>query len=90
MVVATSRVTNQGQISVPAEVRKELGIRPGTELIWDRNEKGEYTVRPKRNTLADLNRAFGSASVRLTDQELRHARREFWGARMKRLGAKKA
>jgi AbrB family looped-hinge helix DNA binding protein len=90
MVVATSRVTNQGQISVPAEVRKELGIRAGTELIWDRNENGEYTVRPKRNTLADLNRIFGSATVRLTNQELQHARREFLGSRMKRVDAKKA
>ena len=30
MLVATSRVMNQGQISVPAEVRKDLGIRAGT------------------------------------------------------------
>jgi AbrB family looped-hinge helix DNA binding protein len=90
MVVATSKVTNQGQISVPAEVRKELGIRAGTELIWDRNEKGEYTVRPKRGSLTDLNRIFGSSTVRLTDEELRRARRDFLGARMKRLDAKKA
>ncbi|MGA9652994.1 MAG: AbrB/MazE/SpoVT family DNA-binding domain-containing protein [Polyangia bacterium] len=45
MLVATSKVTIQGQISVPAEVRKDLGIRAGTELIWDRNEDGDYTVR---------------------------------------------
>ncbi len=89
MVVATSRVTNQGQISVPAEVRKALGIRAGTELVWDRNEKGEYTVRPKRLAMADLNRIFGSSSVRLTDQEIQNARREFLGSRMKRLDAKK-
>jgi AbrB family looped-hinge helix DNA binding protein len=88
MLVATSKVTNQGQISVPAEVRKDLGIRAGTELIWDRNENGDYTVRPKRLTLADLHRMVGPSTVRLTDQEIQNARREFLASRTKRLDAK--
>ena len=90
MLVATSKDTIQGQISVPAEVRKDLGIRAGTELIWDRNEDGDYTVRPKRLTLADLHRMVGPSTVRLTDQELKKARQEFLASRMKRLDAKKA
>lgn len=90
MLIATSKVTNQGQISVPAEVRKDLGIRAGTELIWDRNEDGDYTVRPKRLALADLHRIVGPSTVRLTDQEIRKARQEFLASRTKRLDAKKA
>ena len=90
MIIATSRVTNQGQISVPAEVRKDLGIRAGTELIWDRNEDGDYTVRPKRLALADLHRLVGPSTVRLTDQEIQKARQEFLASRMRRLDAKKA
>jgi AbrB family looped-hinge helix DNA binding protein len=89
MRIATSRVTNQGQVSVPAEVRKDLGIRAGTELIWDRQENGVYAVRPKRLTLADVHRVVGPATVRLTDRELREARREFLASRTKRLHAKR-
>jgi antitoxin PrlF len=89
MVIATSTVTNQGQISVPAQVRKDLGIRAGTELIWDRNENGDYTVRPKRLTLADVHRVVGSSKVRLTDEEIQQARREFLASRAKRLDGKK-
>jgi AbrB family looped-hinge helix DNA binding protein len=89
MLIATSKVTNQGQISVPAQVRRDLGIRAGTELLWDRNEDGDYTVRPKRLTLADLQRVVGPATVRLTDQELDKARREFLASRTTRLDAKK-
>ena len=33
-VIAHSKVTAQGQISVPAELRKELGIGPGSVLEW--------------------------------------------------------
>ena len=44
MAIAHSRVTSQGQISVPAEVRRKLGIGPGSVLEWD-EEGGEVVVR---------------------------------------------
>lgn len=89
MLVATSKVTSQGQISVPSEVRRDLGIRPGTELIWDRKENGEYVVRPKRLTLAELHQMVGKPTVHLSDEELRQARHEYRASRMKRLDSKK-
>ena len=42
MVLAQSKLTAQGQISVPAEVRRKLGIGPGSVLEWD--EDGERIV----------------------------------------------
>lgn len=42
MVLAQSKVTAQGQISVPAEVRRKLGLGPGSVLEWD--EDGEQIV----------------------------------------------
>ena len=35
MTVAKSKLTSQCQISVPAEVRRRLGIGPGSVLDWD-------------------------------------------------------
>ena len=89
MLIATSKVTNQGQISVPAEVRRDLGIRAGSELIWDRKENGEYVVRPKRITLTELHQLVGMPAVHLSDEALREARHEFLTSRMKRLDTKK-
>jgi AbrB family looped-hinge helix DNA binding protein len=89
MFVAMSKVTSQGQISVPAEVRRDLGIRSGTELIWDRRENGEYVVRSKRFTLTDLHQIVGAPTVHLSDEELREARGEFLASRMKRLESEK-
>lgn len=33
--IAESRVTAQGQISIPAEVRRRLGVGPGSVIEWD-------------------------------------------------------
>jgi AbrB family looped-hinge helix DNA binding protein len=44
MTIAQSKVTAQGQISVPAEVRKKLGIGPGSVLEWH-EQGGQMMVR---------------------------------------------
>jgi len=35
MALAQSKLTAQGQVSVPAEVRRKLGIGPGSVLEWE-------------------------------------------------------
>ena len=57
MAIAYSRVTAQGQISVPADVRRKLGLGPGSVLEWD--EDGEKIVvrRSGRYTSEDIHRA---------------------------------
>jgi len=57
MTLARSKVTAQGQISVPAEVRRKLGIGPGSVLEW--NEEGEKIVvrRSGRYNWDDVHRA---------------------------------
>ncbi len=42
MALAHSRLTAQGQVSVPAKVRKKLGVGPGSVLEWD--DDGEQVV----------------------------------------------
>jgi len=57
MAIAHSKVTAQGQISVPAEVRRKLGIGPGSVLEW--REEGEKVVvrRAGRFSSEDVHRA---------------------------------
>jgi len=44
MAFPQSRVTAQGQISVPSEIRRKLGIGPGSVLEWDQDGE-KITVR---------------------------------------------
>ena len=44
MAIAHSKVTSQGQISVPMHVRRKLGIGPGSVLEWE-DDGGKIVVR---------------------------------------------
>ena len=57
MALAHSKLTAQGQISVPAEVRRKLGVGPGSVLEW--HEEGARIVvrRAGRYTSEDLHHA---------------------------------
>jgi AbrB family looped-hinge helix DNA binding protein len=57
MAIAYSKLTAQGQISVPTEVRRRLGIGPGSVLEWE--EDGERMVirRAGRYTSEDVHQA---------------------------------
>jgi antitoxin PrlF len=44
MSIAHSKLTSQGQISVPAEVRRRLGLAPGSVIEWT-EEDGRIVVR---------------------------------------------
>ncbi|MGZ5445645.1 MAG: AbrB/MazE/SpoVT family DNA-binding domain-containing protein [Thermoanaerobaculia bacterium] len=57
MTLPQSKVTAQGQISVPAEIRRKLGIGPGSVLEWE--QEGERVVVRKagRYSSEDIHRA---------------------------------
>jgi len=57
MALAHSKVTAQGQISVPAEVRRKLGIGPGSVIEWDEEEDKIVVRRSGRYTFEDIHRA---------------------------------
>jgi AbrB family looped-hinge helix DNA binding protein len=57
MALAQSKVTAQGQISVPAEIRRRLGVGPGSILEWDEDGSKVVVRRVGGYTSEDLHRA---------------------------------
>jgi antitoxin PrlF len=73
MALAHSRVTAQGQVSVPAKVRQRLGVGPGSVLEWD--EEGDRVVVRKagRYSSTDIHRAlFTKPPRRRTIDEMKN------------------
>lgn len=58
MKIAESRVTAQGQISVPAEVRRLLGLAPGAVIEWDAEGDTIVVRRARRYTSGDIHKTF--------------------------------
>jgi antitoxin PrlF len=57
MAIAQSKITAQGQISVPAEVRKKLGVGPGSVLEWDESNDQVVVRRSGRYTSTEIHEA---------------------------------
>lgn len=73
MAIAHSKVTAQGQISVPAEVRRKLGIGPGSVLEWEEDGEQMIVRRSGRFTSEDIHRTLfpKKAPERRTVEEMR-------------------
>jgi antitoxin PrlF len=57
MAFAHSKLTAQGQISVPAKVRRKLGVGPGSVLEWDDDGEKVVVRRAGRYTSEDVHRS---------------------------------
>ena len=57
MALPQSKVTAQGQISVPAEIRRKLGIGPGSVLEWEQDGERVVVRRAARYSSQDIHRA---------------------------------
>jgi len=57
MSTPQSKVTAQGQISVPAEVRRKLGVGPGSVLEWHSEGEHVFVRKAGRYSSEDIHRA---------------------------------
>jgi AbrB family looped-hinge helix DNA binding protein len=57
MAPAHSKLTAQGQISVPARIRRKLGIGPGSVLEWDDDGETVVVRRVGRYTSEDVHQS---------------------------------
>ncbi len=61
MAIAHSKITAQGQISIPADVRRKLGVGPGSIVEWDDEDSKIVVRRAGRFTSEDIHRALFGA-----------------------------
>jgi AbrB family looped-hinge helix DNA binding protein len=63
-ILARSRLTSKEQLSLPAVIRRLLGIKAGDELVWVREDDGRLLVKSGRSmTLADIRASLAAAGV---------------------------
>jgi AbrB family looped-hinge helix DNA binding protein len=50
----SATVTSKGQITIPIQVRKALGLKPGVRVDFYEIENGEYAFRPKTGSIMEM------------------------------------
>ena len=76
MSVAT--ITSKGQVTIPKDVRDELGLEPGMKLDFIRVGDGEYRLRPKNLRVEELFGILKYDGPPITIEEMNEAIRDGW------------
>ncbi len=52
--MSVGTMTSKGQITIPKDVRDDLGLVPGARVTFLKNEEGVYEVHRERRSVKDL------------------------------------
>ena len=64
------RVTQKGQVTIPVEIRRALGITTGTEVRFELDQDGARLVTGQDEEKARVAGLRGAGDVRLTTDEI--------------------
>lgn len=64
------RVTSKGQVTIPLDVRRKLGIEAGSEVAFEVDSDGVRLVVDPRRVAAQVERLRGSGDVELTTDQI--------------------
>jgi antitoxin PrlF len=52
--MASAALTSKGQITIPIEVREELGLKAGDRIEFVKSEEGKFFIQPKKGSIMNL------------------------------------
>ena len=76
--MATAALTSKGQITIPVEVRKKLGLKPGDRIGFIENENGEFVLKRKTGSLMDMEGILKWTGKPVTIEEMNETIRKGW------------
>jgi AbrB family looped-hinge helix DNA binding protein len=80
--MASAAVTSKGQITIPAEVRKKLGLKPGDQVTFIEGEHGEFILRPKTGSIKDLKGMWKWTGKPATIEEMNEVIAQGWAGQL--------
>ena len=74
-----ARITSKGQITVPHEIRKFLGVKPGDRLLFETSGSGAHVRPVRKESPFEAFRGIGNSGVRSGRKSILRAIRELRG-----------
>jgi antitoxin PrlF len=71
--MASAAVTSKGQITIPIEVREELGLKTGDRIEFVKNEEGKFFIQPKKGSIMNLRGMFKGSGKPASIEEMNEA-----------------
>jgi AbrB family looped-hinge helix DNA binding protein len=81
--MATAALTSKGQITIPIEVRKKLGLKAGDRIGFIENENGEFVLKPKTGSIMNLRGIVKWTGKPVTIQEMNETIAKGWAGELK-------
>lgn len=69
----TAKITSKGQITIPVEVRKALGLKTGDEIAFFEIERGRFAFWPRTGSIWDLRGCVPKLGRPVTIEEMNEA-----------------
>jgi antitoxin PrlF len=63
--MSVAKVTSQGQITIPADIRKKLGIQPGSKVVFIQDGDRVMITNATMEAFEQMQKAFASDAERL-------------------------
>lgn len=76
--MATAAVTSKGQITIPIEVRKKLGLKPGDRVRFVESGSGEILLKPQKGAIMDVRGFFKWRGKPVTIEEMNETIAKGW------------
>ena len=65
----TATVTSKGQITIPAEVRNAMGVKPGERVVFFEVEDGKFLMR-RAGSIMEMAGCLAGLEAPKTDEEM--------------------
>lgn len=70
LVLLIMRVTQKGQVTIPLEVRRALGIQPGTDVAFELDERGARIHVGRDLAAREIERMRGAGEGEMSTDEI--------------------
>jgi AbrB family looped-hinge helix DNA binding protein len=80
--MASAAVTSKGQITIPIEVRKKLGLKAGDRVRFVVGADGEVILKPKTGSIMDLRGVAKWQGKTVTIEEMNETIAKGWSGQL--------
>jgi antitoxin PrlF len=64
------RVTQKGQVTIPLPVRRALGIKPGSDVEFELDERGARLLVDRDRAAEEIGRVVGAGKGEMSTEEI--------------------